>query len=356
MTGSFEESFVAAGQSDASLITVVIVTYGNRHEYLAQVIASVARAAIRRIVVVYNGNFEELKAPSHPLVDSVVLEANIGSAGGYEAGLRRALDTGAEFIFLLDDDNLPADNCIARLLATYRLLNAREDVCLQAFRPNLEWHRLLVKTGTHTLARTNTFGWFHLANERYLLRRQVGGSPCSASDRPPFPIIRTHVACYGGLFLHRKVVEKIGFPDARYFCYYDDIEFTERITLAGVNIYLCHHILVEDIETSWHLETARCHPAFSGATADARIYLDVRNAIFFNRRRITNKFVYAINAGLFWLGILYLAAFRSENVKLSISRLGLVARAVRDGHGKVLSTDQRKLARQIASAQSPHNS
>lgn len=120
-------------------------------------------------------------------------------------------------------------------------------------------------------------------------------------------------------------------PDARYFCYYDDIEFTSRISAAGIPIYLCAYAAISDIESSWHIDAERHHPAFSARTPERRIYLDIRNGTHFNHDRVTHRGVYLLNALLFFLGALVLALFRSPAIRLSLSRLRLICRAVHAG-------------------------
>lgn len=310
----------------------VIVSYGERHHLLSEVTDRVLSEDVGHIVIVFNGNFAPGNWSDHPRITLVPLAENLGSAAGFGIGMERARILGAKLILLLDDDNLPQIGSIARLLATHQLLGGGKDVCLQAYRPQLEWHTLLLRTGVETIALPNTFAWFHLANERHLLRKQLGGQPAQNRSAPfRFPVAKSRVACYGGLLFSATLLNVIAVPDVRYFCYYDDIEFTNRISGAGINIYLCSHTIVKDIETSWHVGTDAYHPAFSPLTPDRRIYLDIRNATYFNHHRVDNRVMYLVNAVLFCVGLLCLALFRSPGIRLSMSRLRLIFRAVRAG-------------------------
>lgn len=313
-------------------LCAVIVSYGARHHLLSEVTDRVLCDNVEHIVIVFNGNFAEGNWSDHPRITLVPLAENLGSAAGFGIGMERARALGAGLILLLDDDNLPQIGSIAKLLATHELLGGGEDVCLQAYRPQLEWHTLLLHTGVETIALPNTFAWFHLANERHLLRKQLGGHSVQNRSVPVrFPVAKSRVACYGGLLFPAALLNVIAVPDARYFCYYDDIEFTDRISAAGISIYLCSHAIVKDIETSWHVDTDSYHPAFSPLTPDRRIYLDIRNATHFNHHRVDNRAMYLVNAVLFCVGLLGLALFRSPGLRLSMSRLQLIFRAVRAG-------------------------
>ena len=312
-----------------SELSVVILSYGPRLHLLSQVVERVLGEGVGHVVIVFNGNFADGIWTADSRITLVPLAENLGSAAGYAVGMERARQGERRLMLLLDDDNLPDAGCIARLLATHELLGGGDALCLQAYRPQLEWHRLLLSTGIEALARPNTFAWFHVANERYLLGKQLGGKTAAAGMR--FPLARTRVACYGGLLLPSAALDRVAPPYARYFCYYDDIEFTSRISAAGIPIYLCAYAAISDIESSWHIDAERHHPAFSARTPEGRIYLDLRNGTHFNHGRVNHRGVYLFNALLFFLGALVLAMFRSSGFRLSLSRLHLICRAVRAG-------------------------
>ncbi len=310
----------------------MIVTYGDRYHLLREVVAAVLRDGAGHVVIVFNGNFDAVQAPAKDRVSVVSLEKNLGSAAGFGIGMEYARRLGTRLILLLDDDNLPKPGCIAGLLATHSLLGGGNAVCLQAYRPQLTWHQLLLDTGVQTIALPNTFAWFHLANERHLLRRQLGGRR-KANETGPFrfPVVKTSVACYGGLLLPAAVLDMVAPPDQSYFCYYDDIDFTDRISRSGIGIYLCGHTVVQDIEPSWHVAADAHHPAFSPLTSERRIYLDIRNAVHFGASRIDNRIIYIMNAMAFMLGMLFLSLIRSPGPRMSLSRLRLAFKAVNSG-------------------------
>lgn len=312
-------------------LSIVLLTYGNRHALVAQVVERVLASRPNSVVIVYNGNFDSALAPTHSAVTTVALDENRGSAAGYAAGMERAMSLGAAWILLLDDDNLHEADALEALGRSMAMLSNDPSICLQAYRPGIEWHRTRLFEGRQILARPNTYGWFHVANLGPILRRGTAAERRpAANSRPDFPLARIPVACYGGLLLHRDLVAKVGMPNADYFCYYDDIEFTDRLTRSGASIYLCYHASISDIEINWHAATGRSHPAFSATTEDFRIYYDIRNALRFNRGRATSQLTYGLNGLLFWAGLVYLALFRSDGPTISWQRLKLAVQAARD--------------------------
>lgn len=314
-------------------VCAVIVTYGDRNELLRQTVQAVLRSAVAHVVVVYNGNWLPGNAIDDPRIENLRLDANLGSAGGFRAGIEAAMRLDADYYLLLDDDNLPAPACLGHLIAAHASLGGGQLLALQAFRPSQPWQRVVVHEGVLTIGRPNTYGYFNFFNERHLLHRQLapGAPQQAATTKPNHSLIRINVAAYGGLFITREALLLGELPDPRYFCYYDDLDFTDRLTRRRVAIYLCADAVIEDLETSWHAGEERAHPVFSAKTADLKIYLDLRNAFIFYRSRMTNRFLYLLNGVGFWLGLAYLVLFRSTDTRTTLRRLSLIRRAVRHG-------------------------
>ncbi len=96
-------------------VFVVTVTYGNRFHLLRQVIEAAFNEGVDKVIVVDNNSglesrkrLREYHRLNKDKVDVLYLSENLGSAGGFKKGLERAYnDSECEFIWLLDDDNLP---------------------------------------------------------------------------------------------------------------------------------------------------------------------------------------------------------------------------------------------------------
>lgn len=316
-------------KEDSLRVCAIIVTYGPRHHLLAQVLDRVVACGIAHVVVVFNGNYvQSVALPKNcTIINSL---NNLGSAGGFKAGIDAALEIDAEYFLFLDDDNLLASDCLHRLLSAWRKQGGTPLTALQAYRPSQPWHRVAVRAGVVPIGRPNTYGWFNVSNEPHLLRRQLAAGG-SFDVEAKNALVNIDVAAYGGLFLRREALLLCERPDPRYFCYYDDFDFTDRLVRRGVTIHLCADAVIDDLDTSWHAPNERVHPTFSPHTADERIYLDLRNAFIFYRSRITNRAIYWLNAVGFWLGIAYLAMFRSADIGTTKRRLALIFRAVRSG-------------------------
>jgi dTDP-4-dehydrorhamnose reductase len=111
-------------------VCAVVLTY-NRRGLLDECLQAVTAQthACDRIVVVDNastdGTATMVAERWAGRVDLHVLGENIGAAGGFNLGMRLAFQTGADYIWVMDDDVLPEPDALAALLAAGETLEAR---------------------------------------------------------------------------------------------------------------------------------------------------------------------------------------------------------------------------------------
>ena len=111
-------------------VCAVVLTY-NRRDLLDECLQTIAAQTHHcdRIVVVDNassdGTAEMVARRWAGRVDLHVVGTNIGAAGGFNLGMRLAYQTGADYIWAMDDDVLPEPDALATLLDAARLLDAR---------------------------------------------------------------------------------------------------------------------------------------------------------------------------------------------------------------------------------------
>jgi GT2 family glycosyltransferase len=103
----------------APVVWAVVVTY-NRRALLEQCLDAL-RAQTRppdRILVVDNastdGTAEWVRGQDD--VVALLLDENVGGAGGFHAGMRLAHAGGADWLWLMDDDTIPRPDALERLL------------------------------------------------------------------------------------------------------------------------------------------------------------------------------------------------------------------------------------------------
>lgn len=329
------EPTTSACGANVPKVTVVTVTYGERRALLRQVLDALPAQGVSRAVVVDNGARwpvkDELAAAYGDYVEVVEMGRNTGSAGGFAAGLQRALETGAEYIWLLDDDNRPAPDCLAALGAAYQDLRGQHSadlLAVLAFRPE---HQADVAAGVplrYVNPRPNSFRGFHVLDIPYKFwRRTPWGAP---RVRGTLPVrVDLAVAPYSGLFLHRALVERFGQPRADFVLYADDTEFSYRLTHAGGRIALITTAAIEDLESSWNLRdgASSSFGVLLNQGSDIRVYYGTRNGVYFEAHcRAHDRLMFTLNRWVYMAALAALAGTGGQR-----ARLKLIQQAVRDG-------------------------
>ena len=103
----------------AETVAVVVVTY-NRADLLERMLDGLA--ALDRlpdaVIVVDNASTDHtpdvLAAATNPGLQVIRTEDNLGGAGGFHLGVRTAYERGFDRIWLMDDDVVPAPDCLDR--------------------------------------------------------------------------------------------------------------------------------------------------------------------------------------------------------------------------------------------------
>lgn len=316
-------------------IIVVTVTYGQREHLLRQVLDSVRGMDVSKVVVVDNGAQwpvrSELIVAYGDLVDVVEMGANTGSAKGFATGIQRAVDLGADYVWLLDDDNRPHGDALPKLLAIYEQEAEKvssDRLAVLAFRSEhqadlargVPLHRITLKV--------NSFRGFNVLDIPYKVwRRTPWGKPHLSGEIPE--VVGLDLAVYGGLLFHRKLVHAIGLPNGEFVLYGDDIEFTNRIKKLNGRLLLVTNAAIDDLESTWNVKDNFSNSFIcnlEGGT-DMRAYYSMRNLSYFDRNELmNNKIIFLINIMCYVL-ILYVYSILSRKSE----RFAILYGAIKDG-------------------------
>lgn len=324
--------------------SLVTLTYGDRFNYLHTLVSrSLESPLIDRVIIVSNASV----APLHNLcekwpgqVQVIYLEHNTGSANGYSVGIQAALDAGAEYIWLMDDDNAPTINAIEVLhsrLHQREQIDGRDKAAVLGFRPT---HQADIAAGVperFAIQRRSSFFGFHIAQLPYKIwRRLPWGRPQKSGVTPP--MVQLPFATYGGLLAHRDLYKRIGLPLDALKLYADDSEYTWRITANGGRIFLVPEALLDDLEDSWNIKarTSNVYESYLLGGSDLRAYYGARNQAWFDKNVwASSPLVYRLNRWTFFL-LLRLIAKRCD----AGQRLSLIETAIRDGEAGVLGLNR----------------
>lgn len=300
------------------MVDVLIVTYGNRWHLLEKVLTGLGKEKnIRQVTVVNNKSNYDVNEKVRSLHDNRIkvldLEKNFGSAYAYTFGLSYLLNQPqAGLILLLDDDNLPVDTCIDKMLLKWDLSTLHEkesQLMLMAMRPSRHYLQNASK-GLKTklfFPLKNHFLGFNLFRPDIWLMKKL--YPRTLRNKPVKDEVSIPCAPYGGLFFHKKLLFKNGMPDKRFFTYADDFDFTYRHVKHNGSILLLPACIVNDLEVS--LVNKKREGIFRPKFLQMekyRLFCLMRNTMFFTKHYfITSRFIFAINRFIYTLYLFLLA-------------------------------------------------
>ncbi|WP_043561770.1 glycosyltransferase [Actinomyces israelii] len=210
-------------------VVAVVVAY-NRQELLRRCLDGLSEQTVAPTgtVVVDNASTDDSRevASTHPLGAHVVeLPTNTGGAGGFAAGIARALTRfpRADWIWIMDDDTVPTATALEALV---RAAEAYPGA------PALLASRAVWTDGTeHPMNRPRTRPALPPALHRHAAL--VGARQ-----------IRT--ASFVSILLDARAVREVGLPRASYFLWNDDFEYTSRILRGRIGLYVpasvVHHL------------------------------------------------------------------------------------------------------------------
>jgi GT2 family glycosyltransferase len=304
----------------------VTVTYGNRFSLLKRVIDELFSQKIHRVVVVDNHSSSESRAALDAFAAKTIsrltvlhMQANTGSASGYKQGIdfaRKQHD--CDFIWLLDDDNLPESNALNELKTVWNEISCDDKsgkLCLASFRADRPAYLQAVYRGRPelVLGEKNMFRSFHTAMALRLLAGRFNAKKI-IQDKGVKRYGPVSVTTYGGMFFHKHLIDLIGLPDESYYLYVDDHEYSYRISRKGGMLYLVPASRITDIDKSWHVGNDMF--AFKKIALDEnfiRLYYSVRNRVYFEKcELVTNRAVYLLNVAIYSLFVCTTAVLHSR--------------------------------------------
>ncbi len=269
-------------KTGAGRLVAVVVTY-QRLPQLQTTLARLLDAApehLAQILVVDNASTDGtagwLAAQKDPRLIVQTLPRNVGGAGGFAAGLRFATETlDPDWLLVMDDDARPDPDALALFHAAPR--DGQEAWAAAVYYPS---GRLC------EMNRPTRNPFWHLRAFAGALFSGRQGFHLTDADYTSGKTSQIDAASFVGLFLSRKVVEMVGYPDADLFIYGDDVLYTLGLRKAGGRIAFDPALRFE-------------HDCESSQPGGRKIYDPVWRAYYHHRNII---FVYRRAAGpMFWL-------------------------------------------------------
>ena len=204
-------------------ICAVVVTY-NRKELLKECLTAILGQThqVTNLVVIDNastdGTTEMLNAEgflSNPLIQYHRMKSNTGGAGGFYEGIKRAMLNRPEWVWVMDDDTIPCEDCLEELIRAgkiikQKLVNTERKISYLASAVYGKNHEFM---NVPAVSQKNGYNgypyWYEMLHEG---------------------IVNITWATFVSILINSDAVKECGLPNPEYFIWGDDIEYTTRLS------------------------------------------------------------------------------------------------------------------------------
>lgn len=280
-------------------VIAVIVTY-NRKELLKECINALLQQDYNNcdILVVDNASTDGtkdfiLEELQNNKVHYENTGSNLGGAGGFNFGMKKACELGCDFIWVMDDDCIVHKNSLIELINADKELNGNYGFLSS---------KVLWKDGSickMNIQKRKFSKWlkdFETNNQKIAM------------------------ASFVSLFLKTSIVKEIGLPIKEFFIWTDDWEYTRRISRK----YNCYYI-----SKSVVTHKSKQNEGASIATVDDRLerfnYLYRNDVVLYRREGLKGWFLLYIRL------ILHKVRILKSNKIDKKERIKLINKAIKEG-------------------------
>ena len=161
----------------------------------------------------------EVVTSRFPDIEIIANEHNLGFAAGFNVGIRRAFDQGADFVFIINNDAIIEEDALSEMMSL-----VEDDVGLiapkiyYASEPDRIWsvggmrQPMTIEMTGDAQGEIDSEKWSSVLERDYL------------------------VGC--ALLISRRLYEKVGLFDERFYMYYEDSDLSLRARQAGFRLLL----------------------------------------------------------------------------------------------------------------------
>ena len=209
-------------------VCVVTVTYNRKYlleECLEAILAQ--SYSIDELIIIDNAStdgtcdyLKEKKIIPNNLISYYIMKKNTGGAGGFYEGIRLAKRRGCDWIWVMDDDTIPAKDCLEKLIEGYKYLCDRSEEHISFLASSvygIDNEFMNVPDIDLDISENGYPGWY----------KHLEGGMITLSN-----------ATFVSILINAKAVQKCGLPCRDYFIWGDDSEYTKRLTKYYGKAYL----------------------------------------------------------------------------------------------------------------------
>lgn len=193
------------------IINCVVVTY-NRLDLLKENIDALKKQThpLHKIFIIDNCSTD--KTPDYlsqftndSQIENIRMPQNVGGAGGFNEGIKRAVLDGCDYVWIMDDDTIPAPDALEKLVQALDLSHDIGFLCSKVVWTDNSIHKM------------NKPGLKKDGKGQFILVEKDGikGYVCNNCT-------------FVSVLFSAESILRIGLPIKEFFIWHDDIEYTER--------------------------------------------------------------------------------------------------------------------------------
>lgn len=268
------------------LVAIVLVNWNSYVDTL-ECVDSIQSSTYKniKIIVVDNGSVDDSvnqlrkRDTEYHLILS---RENTGFTGGNNQGIAYAMNIGADYILMLNNDTLIENTAVEKLV-----IAAQSDMTVGVVTPKILFHpdrHLIWSAGTRF-------------EQNILMGRNRGYRSLDGDEFNQQMYLDYAVGC--ALLIRREVIDKIGSLTEDYFATWEDVDFGLRISRGG------YKVLYEPSAVVWHKESVSA----GGADNPQYVYYQTRSALVF-QCRWTQSIFNSLRAATYYLTYCLLRSYR----------------------------------------------
>jgi GT2 family glycosyltransferase len=219
-------------------------------------------------IVIDNGSEKSLELTADN-IKLIRLDENTGFTGGYNTGIKKALEGGADYVLIVNNDTILDQNLIVELQqALEEDRNRGVAVPKIYFAPGYEFHKERYKKEELGKVFWYAGGFIDWDNVHSVHRGvdEVDHGQYDTAEKVTFA-----TGCC--MMLKKEVFEKVGFFDERYFLYFEDADMNVRVSKHG------YSTIFVPSATLFHMNASSSGGAGKGNTLQD--YFITRNQMLF---------------------------------------------------------------------------
>jgi GT2 family glycosyltransferase len=252
-------------------VNAVIVTY-NRLALLQECVEAVLLQTFPpgKIIIVNNASTDGTKdyLATLPSSQFVVInqEKNTGGAGGFNTGMKKSVEIGADWTWLMDDDTIPNADALEKLMLRSSIVPNTGFMCSRVLWTDGSAHKM------------NICGHENLIHD------------VPMSEYLDEGIILCRNSSFVSCLIKQQAIETVGFPIMDFFIWADDFEYTLRIFRAGFfGAFVIDSIAIHKTKKNYISSLKNASPDLFW-----RFFYDERNKVYIIRegKSFSLKYIY----------------------------------------------------------------